>query len=283
MSWIVFILIGLITKSFSSLLSKVILNNKSDPAFYIVGRWLLIGIFGVVLLAITDKFNFVLSLQNILLLALEALLSAGAVFYYFGLDKVELSRANILGTVSVLISIFIGSLFLGEILTLNKFFAFALIVVSFTILNGGKKVIEGKFNKFDVLIIIGSLFDPFIYVIDKKLIISSNPETILALAYLCASAVVLLLNIGRLKNALATYRDTLYWKIAVPDAFILFLSYLAIFSSFALGEISKSYIILQSQVLLVAIMGIIFLKERDNLGRKLIASFLCFIAMIIVV
>lgn len=191
--------------------------------------------------------------------------------YYTGLKKTELSLASILESTGSIYSLILGVLLLHESFVIQKLFGIILIIVAVLIVSIKNKV--RSFNKYSWIILISIFFYALGAVFDKTLNTYGNPLSYLTLSFATAGISMLLIYFKRTKKAFKeTFRNKNFWIGIFTNGLLYSFGFWALFEAYNRGgEVSKMFPITLSMSVLIPIFGIIFLKERDNVIKKLIA------------
>lgn len=280
MSWLTLTLLSVLVSSAATILQRVLMkSDKSNPYSYTIVFHFLLGFLtlGFGLLNGTD-FSFFT--PNILLLLIAAA-SWGIcqVFLFKALQLVEVSEVTILSGLRVVITIMASIIFLNEGFTRWNVLGTVLILLSTLLVTNLKRGF--KFNAGFIYIIGMTLFGGLAIVLD-----SANVQNYEVLAYSTFSNFLSGLFI------LIFYpKAILQWKTFTKLTFLVRMLPLAIFSAtqgvlylLALtygGNTAEVGTIRQSSVIITILLAVIFLKERSNLGRKLIAGALVTLGVIL--
>ena len=192
-------------------------------------------------------------------------------FYYTGLKKTELSVVAILDSTGSIYSLILGTLFLNEPLLLSKLIGIALIVAAILIVSFKNRV--SSFNKYSWILLFSAFFYALGAIFDKKLNAFGNPLSYLTLSFATAGLSILLINFKRTKKAFnETFKNKNFWIGISVNGILYSLGFWALFEAYNRGgEVSRMFPITLSMSVIIPILGIIFLKERDNIVKKLVA------------
>ncbi len=271
MNWLVLTLLSVIFSSVASILQRVLMKgDKSNPYSYTVVFHILLGCLTLVIGLIHGS-NFSLFSGKIYILLLAgALWGVCQVFLFKALQLVEASELTIVSGVRVVITIIASIVFLNQVFTGRNVLGTALILAAtFLVVNLGKGF---KLNRGLLYTLAMTLFGGLAIVAD-----SANVRHYDVLAYSTYS------NFLSGFFILAFYPKALQqWRHFVQPSFLVRMLPLAIFSStqgvlylLALaygGNTAQVGTIRQASVIVTILLAIIFLKERTNLSRKLIAA-----------
>jgi drug/metabolite transporter (DMT)-like permease len=271
MNWLILTLFSVVISSAATILQRVLMkSDKSNPYSYAVIFHFLLG-FLVLICGLIRGSNFSLFSGNVYLLFLAAALwGICQVFLFKALQTVEASELTIISGLRVVITIITSIIFLNQIFTgWNVLGAALIFTATFLVVNLGKSF---KANKGLVYTLAIALFGGLAIVAD-----SANVQHYDVLAYSTYSNLLSGLFI------LAFYPNALQQlKHFVQPAFLMKMLPLAVFSAsqgilylLALtygGNTAQVGTIRQTSVIVTVLLAIIFLKERRDLGRKLLAA-----------
>lgn len=280
MNWLYFTLISVIFSSVASIFQRVLMkNDKSNPYSYTIVFHILLGCLTLTIGLIQGS-DFSLFSGNIYILFLAAALwGICQVFLFKALQLVEASELTIMSGVRVIITILASIIFLKQEFTgLNVFGTILILASTFLVVNFGKGF---KINKGLVYTLAMTLFGGLAIVTD-----SANVQHYDVFAYSTYSNFLSGLFI------LAFYPTALkQWGNFVQPHFLAKMLPLAVFSAsqgvlylLALsygGNTAQVGTIRQASVIVTVLLAFIFLKERSNFGRKLIATILVTLGVIL--
>lgn len=267
-------------------LSKKIFNDEADvdPRFYGASLQLATGIVGLPI-ALYVGFHFELTYISIALLVLMATSYViGPSLYYMGLKYVDLSEAMVLGSSSVIWSLILGVLLLGESLALIKVVGILFIFLAIVLVSYKPNLSLKSYSKYKIFLLTAPIFYVFGATFDNRLVNYSNAATYMSISFLLGGGFMFLANIHRFKNkGLNTYKNKQFWYVLPINAVFVYLAYVCIIRAYELGgEVSRILPIQQSESILVPIIGILFLKERSKVAVKIIAAIIAFIGILFI-
>ena len=192
---------------------------------------------------------------------------------------VEASTFSMLHQLSTVFMTFAGLLFFKEPFVLTKFIGAILIIVSNLIIFYQKG--NGKFNKYVGLGILSNLSFTAALFLDVN--ISDNFNLPFYVAMTLTIPAILILIFERIKfsdikqefingNKKAIIVTALTWGISI----------LMQLRAYQLGNVSVVAPLCSLTVILNVIMGYFFLKERDNLVKKIISAVLIIISIVLI-
>jgi drug/metabolite transporter (DMT)-like permease len=272
MNWFWLTITYLILLTSATLINKKSLNNLNiDEIVY--GASIQLATSGMSLfLALLTGWNFVFnSTSTPLFIGMGITYFFAISCYYTGLKKTELSVVAILDSTGSIYSLILGTLLLNEPLLLNKLIGIAFIVAAVLIVSLKNK--GSSFNKYSWILLFSAFFYALGAIFDKKLNTFGNPLSYLTLSFATAGIFMLLINFKRTKIAFKeTFRNKNFWIGISINGILYSLGFWALFEAYNRGgEVSRMFPITLSMSVIIPILGIIFLKERDNIAKKLIA------------
>jgi len=271
MNWLILTLLSVVFSSIASILQRVLMkDDKSNPYSYAVVFHLLLGCLTLAIGLIQGS-NFSLFSGNISLLLLAgALWGICQVFLFKALQLVEASELTIVSGLRVVVTIVASLIFLNQVFTgWNVLGTILMITATFFVVRLGK---DFTLHKGLLYTLAMTFFGGLAIVAD-----SANVQHYDVLAYSTYS------NFLSGFFILVFYPKALQqWRQVVQPRFLGRMLPLAVFSAtqgvlylLALaygGNTAQVGTIRQASVIVTVLLAIIFLKERGNLGRKLIAA-----------
>lgn len=273
MNWLLLTLFSVLVASVATILQRILMKgDKSNPYSYAIVFHFLLGFLNLGF-ALWYGSHFSLFSGNVFVLILASFLwGACSVFLFKALQLVEASEITIVSGLRVIVTIVASVVLLQEVFNVQKVFGAAIILVSTLLVVNIK---DGfKFNKGLLYVLLMTIFAGLAIVAD-----SVNVQHYDVLAY------------NTITNFLTGFIILAFWPKALREwrhfiqpNFLMKMLPLGIFSTaqgimylMALaygGNTAQVGTIRQSSVIVTVLLAIIFLNERDNLGRKLIAAIL---------
>lgn len=271
LDWFQLVLIYIVTNSVSKIIQKQALQDQNiDPAAFSAFFMFLVGVLTIPLLWVEKP--SIASGQEVWLIVLISSIfyTFCMVLYYHALQGTEVSQVETLATTRSIWFIILGVLFFKEKLNLISFLGIALVFGGLIIIYWKKGSYKGferphlytliyafltaaafgldkiALNSFSVV-----LYQVIIYIIPAILTVMFIPKTFRKLGYFFkprkAMLMILLCAVFQLVSTLALYAAYKYG-----------------------GELSVVGPLAQTSTVLTLILGIVILKERWNLKRKVI-------------
>jgi drug/metabolite transporter (DMT)-like permease len=286
MNWKIFIFLSLILYAVGVVLQRLILRDKktSPIAFAIVFQFLnAVFIFAFFFLFFYKTNQFNLFFNNLfsekfgyylLMFILYALLN---IFMYKALKHIQASVFTVITSLKAFITVLFASFFLNEKLTLIEFLGAILIFISIYIVNS--KGFKFKLKKGEIYAFLAAFTFGLVNTLDRYLIQANNEYIYAGFAFLTPSLLIMIFFPSQIKEIKYYFQKSVIFKFL---ALILIYSISATCLFLALrytDNASKIASVNISSVILIVILSIIFLKERDNLIKKLVAAGLCFLGV----
>lgn len=278
--WFQLTLLGVLAYSGYYLLSRVFLKQKNSDAvaYAIVFNIICATIISVVALSrgftLPDlkKYAFNLILMGILY-------TLSQVFIFQASKTIEASELIIISSTRVLWTIGGGLLFLGESFDLAKALGTALILFSVVFVSYKKK--QMRFSKGHVYALLAGVCLGVGFVNDSYILRQTDAVSYAAVAFILPAFLTIII----FPRAALQLKKFITYK-TLRNTFLLGLFYsVGIIASYAAytagGTASQIVPIGQSVVIVTVILGALFLKERDNLWKKAIASVLVAIGVLL--
>ena len=277
MSWFILALMSVLFYSFSTIFQKKLMGeNNSDPvAFMIVFQFLVTGILLIYILFSHTTFpNLIYVWPNLILNGI--LIAIGSLCMFKALKITEASEYTIISTFSVIINLFFASVFLHEVITLNKligtiFIIASILIIAFKAKNNPTKIHKGHLFSLLSAIGFGTAFSNESYIVGQIGVIQN-----LVIGFFLPGLLVLLIKPKSLQHVRNLLPLTSLFKIIIFSILYLF-GAITIFAAYTQGgDAGKIYGISNSTVIATVILSAIFLGEKDKPLRKIIATISAF-------
>ncbi len=283
MSWQFFVAISVTLFSVSTIIQRVFLRDRnSDPIAYSIVFQLVIAIL-IGIYALLNGFKLPADMGPFWgnFLAMIVLYSLSNVFIFKSLKLIEVSEYTILFATRVLWGVAGGILVLGEAFSPRQVFGTLIIFISVAIVSWRSKAI--KFGRGEIYALLAAAFFGSAFVNDA-LIIRRNFDvpSYVAIAFLLPGLAVWLINpravvgIKRLVSSKLFIKFILWAAIYAISAVTAFMAYNVGRNAAQLAPLN------QISTILIVLLGIVFLKERAFLARKILGATLSFIGVILV-
>lgn len=280
MSWQLLVGISVLTYSLSILLQRILLKEeKSDPVAYSIVFQIITGLM-VGVFAIIRGFsvpNLLPILPNLILMIL--FYGAGNIFIFRALKHLEASDFTIIFASRTLWTIVAAIFFLKESFNINQFFGTILILISIFIVTGKAKILS--LDKGHIYALAGAVAFGLAFANDAFILRIFDVPSYLFIAFILPAIVVWLFNPGATKKMKPLLKGKTLQKLGVLT--ILYaVSAVSIFLAYQIGRNAAQIAPLnQTSTIVTVIFGIIFLKERADLFKKLLGSVISFIGVLL--
>lgn len=280
MDWFWLTLISILFVSVANVLQRVLMkHDKSNPYSYAIVFHLLLALLNAICIII---FNSQIALFNgnfLLLIISSVLWGATSVFLFKALKLLDVSEVTILSTTKIFVIIIASILFLHESFSLKKALG-AIIIVIATILvtnqKGKMKFNEGVFYTFLMVVFSGTAL-----VIDSFNVKNYDPIFYNTIQNLLSGLFLFFVAPKALRE----------WKQFTSPSFIVRMLPLTFFSTIQAltylialktpGITAQSGVMRQSTIIVTVILAVIFLGERKEITKKIIAGTLVTIGIIL--
>lgn len=189
----------------------------------------------------------------------------------------EVSLREPIGSVRLIVVYVLSLIFLAEKFTIGRLsgtllIMFAMILMSFK---------DGKLNLSDrgiKLTIISSVLSGMVAIIEKYALNYVDPLSLSFILFILPALGCMFLLKGK-KNDIKFLYTMKYFVIG--SAFLCFVGYTARIWAYSLADVSLVYPIFSLSSIFASILGIWILKERKDIGKKLIGVTIAFIGTIL--
>ena len=284
LNWFVLTIISCISGSLVSILQKIAFKEKNaDPSAFNAYFQFLTGIiiFPIAVLNI-GAITYDVNIWAIFILS-GFLFASSNVLYFYGFKATEVSKVGILTSTYSIWVLVGGVIFLNEVLTFKKIIGVMLIAIGVITIYWIKNGFKGL-GIPQLFIVLYQMVLVILGLIDRYLLnYFSQIATYLFATSIFASICTIIIKPKAIKQIRPLLKPDRGNLLIITSAF---LSCLSVFSFFAAmkagGEISRIGPIWQLSVILTVLLGIIFLKERENYFRKIVGATIVFIGVVFI-
>lgn len=282
MSWQILILLSLVLASVTTILQKILLRQeKNDPVAFSIFFQIIIGvIFGiaVVFLGQNPLLNINKHIFNVILAII--LYGFGNVFVFNALKNIEASIFTVIFSSRALFTTLASTLILGEGLISKQFVGASFVISGIALAT--LKSLRYKFQKSDLMGVAAGLFFGLANTNDRFLLQSINLYPYLLIVFLLPGIFIMAIypkTLGKMKVFL---EKKLFAKILIL-CFIYSASAITFFAALQKSTNSSQVANINlTGVIVTVILSIIFLKERQNIFRKLAGAILSFTGLLLI-
>ncbi len=282
MNWLLITIIAIVSRSFYSTTSKVFSQKiKVRSATQTVLLSFLAGIISIPFIPLLGGISIHYNFTNfIIILVIVLSQGVGNILYYRGLNNLDSGMAQISFSSILLWSAILSVFFLDSHFSFKQIVGITILMIAILIIQYQKGKL--KWNKSMLLIIFSALLFAIFQVGSAMIAKEVSTGLYLLITYFGSGLIVLSFYYSsislEIKNLWKTkLKETLIYTtgISFPSVVYFILSYFAYQIAPSRGIV---IVLLTTQIILSVIFGIIFLKERDKMGKKLFAGALAVIA-----
>jgi drug/metabolite transporter (DMT)-like permease len=272
--WFIYALLSIFVIAGSEISQKISLTQKVDISaitnnFFV---WIFQGTGGIILSLIFGGISFALNISDILRLTLVAITYfLGGTFYYTSYKGNSPSISIILGSISVIISTFLGIIFFDESTHIQKFIGIGIILVSIIIVNLKKKEKFGKYNLFALL---GGVCFGVAYNIDKSFIQTVSPFNYLILMCFSVAIASFIFKPKLILKEVKKLSTKNFYPMIFAATFGTLFNLFTFLSYDKGGNVGIIDAMNNSSMFLVIAMEIIILKDKSSLFKKITSAIL---------
>ncbi len=276
MTWQALIFISVFLGAISTILQRILLReDKSDAVAYSIFFQLLTGILIAVFGLIQGSFTFPDVRPFLLPLALMIVLyAAGNIFIFKTLNSVEASEATVIFSSRALFTIIASTIFIGEVLNQKQLLGVVLILLSIIIVSF--KASKFSFGKPEFIALLAAIAFGVATTNDRFLLKNIALYPYVSLAFFAPAILVILLNPKKAKKMAVFFEKKLFLKMLLMCVAYA-LTAITFFSALQIAPTSSQVVTINlTGVIVTVLLSIVFLKERGDLGKKLLSALLCF-------
>ncbi len=282
MNWQILLSFSVLSYAGATLAQRLLLKDaETDPVAVAIFEPILTS-FLVCLFIFWKGFSFNgfgAILPNIALMT--AIYAAGSVFYFKAVKLIEASEFTIVFTARSLFTIAGATLILGEKFNLLQMVGALLIIVSIVVISFEKKRAALKFRKGELYAISAAILFGLGFVNDAYIL-----QRFDATLYLVLTMIFPALGVW-VFNPKAAVKAKVFLNMRVLPKLVLLSSFFAVsgvsyFLAYQDGHNAAQLSALdQTATIIAVVLAIIFLRERDNLWKKVIGAIISFIGVLL--
>lgn len=280
MEWYWYVILNVCIFSLATLYQRIILKDSRDPVVVYIINGLMAGF---MLLAFGLYHGFTVpdfSKISLNLILMSVLIGTGNILIFRGLKKVEASEYTVLFSSRAIWSVLAAIVFLHETFTPKQILGAMLIIASVVIVSWKKKTL--RLSEGEMLTLAAAFFAGIAFINDTYLLNKVDLFFYLPLVFLLPAMFALTLNYKKFFNI----SKVLSWKLTFKTSLLSLMFALSATSTFAAYEkghnAAQIAILNQTSTILIVLLGIIFLKERNHLYLKIIGGVVSLIGVFLV-
>lgn len=280
MNWPILLTISIISVSLAFLVQRIILKKEeSQPVAFAIFEPIISSMFiGVFTIIRGFSFiNFFALWPNFLLMI--AVYGTASVFYYKAVKLIEASEFTILFTSRTLFTILGAFLILKERLQPIQIVGAALIILSVVVVSSEKKRQRLKFQRGEVFILLAAGLFGLGFVNDAYVL-----QRFDATLYLFFAVIMPALGVWITNPKVTFMAGTIFNRKTLPKVILLSFLYavsgITFYLAYQIGRNAAQISAFdQLATILTVVLAIAFLRERDNLARKVIGTAVSFVGV----
>ncbi len=272
MSWQLLTLIAVLVFSSSTVLHKILMRDHgSDPYTQTIVMYGLAGILTLIIALCLGRFHYQITTnQALLFIPLAFFISGGSVLLFKALKTLGASESSILKSVQNLWVVFGAFILLGEPFSMMK--VVGTIVTMLGIGVALWKRNQLTFGKGSLLVIISTLLYSCSDLLSLYFVRDFDPLSLFIYISFLPVIVLLMLNPKAIKK-IPFYFKPSRALVIVALSLIDIVGTLSVYMAYQAGRNAAQIGPLMGTITIVSVlMAIVFLKERDNMGNKLIGA-----------
>lgn len=288
MSWLFALFISIVTYSGASLLQRVLMKEEDkNPLAYSAFTQLFSGVMVLVFAILSNNLSFpsldlILEKKLYLFILLSGTCFAtNAYFGFKSLKHIDISKFIVLFSFRTVVTIIVASIFLDEKLTPVQLIGSLLILLSIILINSKSVKEIFVFGKGEVYVLIASIAFGLGNVSDKYIFDSFELIPYMTIGFLLPGTLLTLRKPNTVLEFPEFFRKNRIWKITL-FTFLYTLAALSFYYAFILADnASLVSSIGQISTIVTVILGIVVLKERKDLRKKLLGGAISFVGLVL--
>lgn len=279
MSWQIFIAISVIFYSAATIVQRSLLSeSNSKPIAYSLVFEVMVSVMLGLAGLLQGKLmwpDFSVIGWNFLIMTL--LYAAGNVFMFSALKSVEVSKFTILFSVRGFITVLASTLFLQESLNSGQMLGALAIFLAIVLVNF--KANQFKLSKFDLMALMAGVSFGLANTNDRILLSHMEVYTFTTIGFLTPALLIAAIYPKEVPHVRLFLQPKLLKKMLI-FASLYALSAVTFFIALQTTNNSSQVATINlTSVILIVLLGIVFLKEKTDLAKKLVAAGLSFLGL----
>ena len=271
MPWELLIAISIVAFAINSLLSRSLMKQTvSDPFAQTVVLFGLGGIVATVIALSLGKLHLPTVAQAPYFLLGGAVATIGAVLINKAYKLIEASEVGILGSAQKMWSVVGAFIFLGEPFSALKIIATVVIIIGVIIASWKHHTL--KWDKGALFVIGAGMLFSVADIAGYYLLQTMNTFSFTALGHLFPVILLLAIRPSTIKHLRFYTKRSNFIKISIQSVFDITGTFCFFYAYTLAHNASTITPLTASRVILTVILGAIFLRERDNLVKKIIGG-----------
>ncbi len=284
MSWLILLLISIITYSTSIILQKILMkNHTSDPIAYSIFFQLVVGFF----IALHGFFTTDMSVPNLIpllpnLLITIILYGVAGIFIFKSLQLIEASQFTVLFASRAIFTMLASFIFIQEVLNGKQLLGAALVLGGIVLVtNVSLKTL--KLSKGQIFAIISAMGFGFANTNDRFLLQNMNAIPFTAISFIAPALLTAMIFPKKVIEMKQFFEKSTFIKL-IALCVIYAISALTFFIALKIAPNSSQVVTInQMCTIIITLLGIIILKEKTAIPKKLMGAVLSVIGVLLII
>jgi len=281
MSWQLLTGLTIIFTSVATSLQKVLMKDeKTDPATSAIFYQIIMMFFIGLLMFLTRQVNFT-GIDRVIpnLLIMTLLIGGFYLFIFKALKLIDVSEFIVILSLRPLFTIITSTLFLNEGLNIKQFIGVIAILISVILVSLHK--IKLGFGKGELYALLAAACLGFANTNDRYVLLSISLLPYILLSAILPAVFLTVTNIKKLPLIKSFFEFSVLKKMLFMAVF-QFASTLTLLKAFQIGNNSSQISSLtEINVVLTVLIGIVLLREHENIYRKLLGSGISLVGLLL--
>lgn len=280
--WLIFSLLSVMALVGSEMSQKISLTQKVDISaitnnFFV---WTFQGIVGIIFALLLGQFSLILPTLLIWkLIIISFVYFVGGTFFYTSYKGNSPSISIIFGTISVVISSLLGTIFLHDTYTVPKVVGIILILSAIIFINYKK---TEKLSKYNLYAILGGMCFGVAFTLDKSMVTTISPFMYLGLMCLGVAIVSAITSFKLINRETSKLKSKNFLPMLSSATFGSSFNLLTFFAYRYGANVGVADAINSTTVFFVILLEIILLKDRGNLTKKILTAVIAISGVILI-
>lgn len=283
MNWQFLTILSVFLFSFCILLQRIVLKHKNiSPITLAIFFQFAVAAIIAIYAALTNTLQFpnmLPLLPNLIIMTI--FYGLGNVLLFKAIEKAQISLVAILFSTRAIFAVFLSTLILHEVFTINQIIGALLVLAGIVIVN--LHGIKLQFGKGELYALIAALCFGAAFINDKILLntFSVNPYLVLNFLFPALATAIIYPKFFMQGKTLLTKSIRLPFLLQCA---IFSISVVALFTAIQIApNVSQVAVINVTNVIVTVLLAVIFLKERNSMGKKILGALLAFMGLLLVI
>lgn len=202
----------------------------------------------------------------------------GGSFYYQSFKSNSVSISAVLAMISSVITTLLGIILYQESNNIYKFIGSAIVILAIILVNTKK---GSKFDKYNTYALLGGLFYGLAYTLDKHFVISTSPDFYQMTLCFAVGISSFIFKPKTIIAEMKLFHRGLMSSVLSATAFFFIYQKFYFLAYSVGGEVGRIDVLNNTTIFLVIFLELVFLKEKSDLGKKIIPAILAVIGVFI--